>query len=118
MKAGPDLDLLIARKVMHLEEAYISYQGVVFKKWMPTCYWWECAPSYSTDISAAWEVVEKIQRTGLILIPSTYTIAQEDLVADRDDYGWDWSVEGDSMPHAICLAALHILEASESTREK
>jgi hypothetical protein len=74
-------------------------------------------PHYSTDIAAAWEVVEKVAAwsfevirrehdPGKILwLASIYPRAEK--YADR----WDSSkgtlfIEGKSAPHAICLAAL------------
>lgn len=88
MKPGRELDLLIAEKVMgEYHDEYLC----------------SAVNPYSTSIASAWDVVEKIKEY-------EWTISQ--------DYGPVYSVQlgdgenmfsscfGDSVPHAICLAAL------------
>jgi len=114
--AGRELDTLVAEKVMGSLRPtepglfcgepsddgkwwWESYQGDTdISKWAP--------PEYSTSISAAWEVVEKLLHIGL-----DFTI---DSGRDRttgevfhscriDDINLTYA---DTAPHAICLAAL------------
>lgn len=91
MKPGRELDMLVAEKVMSLKPL-----GRV--------------PHYSTDISAAWEVVEKINSS-----KNKWTL--NSLRCDPNDGKWqfgdidrDGSIwpddKYDSAPLAICLAAL------------
>lgn len=80
LKPGRELDALVAEKVMGGE-----------------------LRPYSTDISAAWEVVEK------------YKWAEPELRYSDEQHCWVFSLHkasgypnecGDTAPHAICLAAL------------
>ena len=96
MKPGPELDALVAEKVMGLGNDWCLHVGV-----HPPC-GSPCPIDYSTDIAAAWQVVEKIGNASLVNHAS----------------GGAWHVEfelkggslpydtGDTAPHAICLAAL------------
>ena len=101
MKAGRELDALVAEKVMGLTEED-----------------WIAGPTglprpYSTDIAAAWEVVEKLRGTHRPFL----------LSHDFQDGFMKWPVvivgfgavvvhEGQyGAPHAICLAALKAVGA-------
>ena len=70
----------------------------------------ECVPCYSTDIAAAWQVVEKFTEgdgLGYFFIERVQNKSQgwdEGWVASADDF--DTQVEADTAPLAICLAAL------------
>jgi hypothetical protein len=129
VKAGRMLDALVAEKVMSkvihpdLRDA-VCYGGgppmviagpdpEAFPKSELNCQWGD-VPRYSTDIAAAWEVVDAI------------TCVQFAVEWCCDGHGWDarfaiWNsvkedVEvckgwGDSAPHAICLAALKAVGA-------
>jgi hypothetical protein len=66
-------------------------------------------PRYSTDIAAAWEVVEKLTADHEFRFQADYygPFVQfiryaEDKNGDHPDY----SSSADTAPHAICLAAL------------
>ncbi len=120
MKAGRELDALVAEKVMGWEKFSIHDEGASPEwtalmrsrgyTWMwkqkECCKWDEIqsCPPYSTDVKAAWEVVEKINGHRLIIIPLFSSDADE----------WEsWRVELDreetcarTFPLAICLAAL------------
>lgn len=90
--AGCDKDVSVT------EDGIIEVAG---KVWSP-----------STDISAAWEVVEKMRA-------SRYEIVLDDLGGDsqwrcrwdRDDCGCVGTAEHPSAPMAICLSALKALES-------
>lgn len=122
MKPGKELDALIAEKVMGLEVVRTEWKrksgasGVYYTIGEPS---WDdyagdmqlgnAVPLYSEDISAAWEVVEKLD------LLNGYTLGR---------YGFNgrWSVIddsecavvfGESAPHAICLAALKAIESKK-----
>lgn len=101
MKPGRELDALVAKKVMNLQGLHKIADD----------YWHETTtgknrysteiPCYSSLITPAWEVVEKMKRDGII-----------ELVWHEDPDMWSVSL-GDTiykpqrtLPHAICLAAL------------
>ena len=119
MKPGIKLDELIAEKVFGWEKTRnafgngwdLPYISNKFKKegrrtWVRNC------PKYSTDISASWEVVEKIRKLD----------EGEDFVLECVAHDGRWRCEcankklliraieiGFTAPHAICLVALKVL---------
>ena len=102
MKAGRELDVLIAEKVLGLKRS-----GDLFARA-------EWPKHYSTDIAAAWEVVEKLGRHSLRL----YAPCDEapSWMASFCVYGYrpfqdqTWKGYADTAPHAISLAALKAVE--------
>lgn len=127
MKAGPKLDALIAEKVM-------GWRLVKVEEWEPadpnTCRWhlddgwawdgrdgsdyaWKWKPS--TDISLAWQVVEKLAEKA-----DRYVAVRHDRWYDKHPYlveihdplmrnSFPKIVQyGETAPLAICLAALRI----------
>lgn len=92
LPAGRELDALIHDKVMGLEWC-IEHP--------------ELQP-YSTDISAAWEVVEKLNHHGFLLsFLNTRSPGNRYLVEFRDK--GDYVAAADTAPLAICRAALKAL---------
>lgn len=106
MEPGYELDKLIGMKVMGLSEEEIDYpNGPKFPKMD-----WDrgiCDMFYSTEIEAAWKVVEKLTDS-----PNPHF----EISRGRD--GWFASFDldrpfkrvtakGETAPHAICLAALN-----------
>lgn len=72
-------------------------------------------PRYSTDIAAAWKVVEKMRALGFYYAVGSICGLQMGIQASDGhhaafgQYGDTFKVHaGDSIPHAICLAALEI----------
>jgi hypothetical protein len=124
MEAGSELDALVAEKVMEWNGTH-DVQYVDLDTWYSWCKncgklgedgeigHWEpgmdqpkgCAvpPRYSTDITAAWEVVEKMPRLELIKYPGGHFFAGTGY-ADED--GWEFEAEAPTAPLAICRAAL------------
>jgi hypothetical protein len=106
MTPGLELDALIAEKVMGL-----SVSKEIIRDGSGARYYPELL-HYSTDIAAAWEVVEKMG-----------TLPRKDMQrggfqVNYDDHGWTASfwreyAFGESAPHAICLAALKALAPRE-----
>jgi hypothetical protein len=104
MPAGPKLDDLVAEKVMN------DPMGQVWSR------------HYSTDISAAWEVLEKLFERGwyaeIITDAKTTEIDFEIAIRDRNNGTWTldtgvedgWITDGwvvaSTAPLAICRAAL------------
>lgn len=115
MKPGRDLDALIAEKVMggNQYEAYfvkaidhdsasVSYE---------TRLTW---PPYSTDIAAAWVVVDALYihkhvmvlyKENTVMAPSGW-YASFDFKYPEPDKAEDQFIWAKTAPHAICLAAL------------
>lgn len=124
MKAGRDLDALIAEKIMGFiplgHGNYKTPEGKLLHMWGgwgmggpidPAETW---VPEYSTDISAAWEVLEKAK---LLTYPNllflyndgeNYCIGETNGVNDCIPP----LAKAATAPRAICLAALKTLEAS------
>lgn len=108
MKPGRELDALIAEKVMgRPTERYAgavvfsvdpnSIQGVY-----PLDY---IVPHYSTDIAAAWEVVEKVYDWNFRL--ERFEGLSKDYYGAQFFLNGEWHYgEADTAPLAICLAAL------------
>lgn len=102
MIPGRELDALIAEKVM----------GLRCPDWI-SCgrgrgAWEHSLKHYSTDISAAWEVVEKLnllERFELSRRDKKFTITTYSQYENHSIY-----VEAPTAPHAVCLAALKVME--------
>lgn len=125
MKPGRELDALIAEKVM----GWIPYEperAFAYPGWhTPDGEFLNIArlPPYSTDITAAWEVVDKL-KLAVVPIDETKWWAGKmgDHGHDEDPLTSDTWVEqamrdgkhgriADTAPHAICLAALKVMGA-------
>jgi hypothetical protein len=117
-KAGRELDALVAEKVMgadpstvhwHLSNATFLVDG----KWVDV----PPVPHYSTDIAAAWEVVEKMSQKYHWRIQSPFDVGDEWYagLTPRSVTGWngrpDHYAGAPSAPLAICLAALKAVGA-------
>ncbi len=119
MDAGREMDALIAEKVMGIELPKWIFQehGLTTKTSR------EVVPDYSTDIAAAWQVVEKMRSNGYfyevtenIEDPSIYCAMFVDRSTSYyDTYESGWSNEqwaaASTAPHVICLAALKAVGA-------
>jgi len=115
MEAGREMDALVA-ELMGWESQYIEYGGSAGEYvWVLPDGKWQHepdVPEYSTDIAAAWLVVEKF-------LPHFRIECFEDSV-NTDEKGWHcdiWTVRGhacaegcDTAPLAICRAALKAIE--------
>lgn len=99
MSAGRELDALVAEKVKgggHRPGGAAVCPSV---------------PPYSTDIAAAWQVVERFRRAGWRAEVRTgpdgyHECSLEPPDTDPMDHAYHIGALGDSVPHAICLAAL------------
>ena len=129
MNPGRELDALIAEKVMGLknirkdggfahfvEPDYVHGNHPQRNSGIPI-------PHYSTDIAAAWEVVEKISPIriekheravgGFIYRVSIVSEVNNWEGCGRFPAGYNWSIEKETAPHAICLAALRAVGYKE-----
>lgn len=112
MKASRELDALIAERVMRLEDVQRGSDWTGLD--------WEYfdgagtgatleIPEYSTDIAAAWLVVEKLLKDG----KEVYLSADKALFSEG--FRWVFQIRGvagglaPTAPEAICLAALEAL---------
>ena len=125
MPAGREMDALVAEKVMGLPGMVLGadtrcpitggeMRMGVSRAWCFDCHEWHHSPykEYSIDISAAWEVVEKMRANGCGFSTSDY-----------GGFRKGWSVtfynrhgdapatyEAETLPIAICRAALKAVE--------
>ena len=128
MKPGRELDALVAEKIFDKQfyrAPMTEWRGrYVYKEFWddPNSYYnewhrsqeigeWEyCGPNYSTDISAAWEVLGKFQ---LRLENVGYGDKKYHVIIHKFDEDGEFS-EFDSFaetaPHAICIASLLAME--------
>ena len=124
MKPGRELDAIVAEKVMGWEKFLIDQSAPYYsdedKKrgyfWMigtvsvgctnndgsPKC------PRYSTNIAAAWEVVEKLRGVWDIRSMSTTWVVRLSIQVGTSDKRV--GAEAETVQHAICLAALKAME--------
>lgn len=108
LKPGRELDGLIAEKVM----GCFSLDRDEYATWSCDCNLtsdlWHCGESgslksYSTDIAAAWEVVEKLRDDNFAI--------EEHGTHWKARFGTEWA-GAETAQHAICLAALRACNAS------
>jgi hypothetical protein len=120
LEAGGQLNALVAEKVMGWTG--INHDALNRGGWPPpyrppSMVGWQLVPEYSTDISAAWEVVEKVssrnQDTIVVITRNSLDgkrMGGEDAyfctIEDVSDGIEEWETSADSAPLAICRAAL------------
>jgi hypothetical protein len=110
LKAGPQLDELIATKVMGgvRHEVNSVLKVDVSAKSYTLGKGWEY-PRYSTDITAAWEVVGKLNEVYFMISTRSYVNQPNQsqclILPKAGEDAWI-TATGESIPHAICLAAL------------
>ena len=108
LKAGRELDALIGEKLFGIHYEFVYNDYMIPDPEDPIAY--DVCPHYSTEITAAWQVVEK-----LLSLTENQDIHIEHLGSDDESWGvstcyelgeWkDW-VRAKTAPLAICLAAL------------
>lgn len=113
-EAGRELDALVAEKVMGIEIP----QWLEVPEGLTTLTSREIVPPYSTDIAAAWLVVDYLRA-----LPNGGVWLEELSGRYSEGYrcGFSWTKNasstdfrqaiGDTAPLAICLAALEAMEA-------
>lgn len=104
MKPGRELDCAVAEKVMGWTRVPAESgrkELWAYPEMHPEANMWNVeVPNYSTDISTAWKVVEKI---GNIVLSGPEAESNKWLATFDTEKGSSW---GNTAPHAICLAAL------------
>lgn len=114
---GRELDLAIATKVMGRNDTWgvcTPPRGSVtdtLGRVLPDGYH-ERTPHYSTDIFAAWRVLEKVNETAFVYLQRTTedTWPGRPWFLDITDGPQRFSGRADAAPEAICLAALKYAE--------
>ncbi len=117
LKPGRELDALVAEKVMGLKivvkvwgtgKKYRSFSvgepDYIYSSDRPEGELINSVPRYSTDIAAAWEVVEKLGQHFQLFSPTDNRPSWE--ARFRDGRFKLVTAEAATGPHAICLAAL------------
>ena len=97
------IDALVAEKVMGwVESTHKDSMGYLAPPDNPEGFYTDYdIPNYSTDISAAWEVMEKMKE---IYEPDIMYLKLYNKW--RADFGYDATILNETAPMAICLAAL------------
>jgi len=112
MEAGRDLDALIATKVMGWQSAYGFFR---WEQTPPSGGEPRAVPRYSTDIAAAWQVVEKMRAVGHTVCIDEFHLRDgtvlygcyfHHLETDDEHYA-----EASTVPLAICYSALCVVGA-------
>lgn len=113
MKAGEDLDVRIAVEVFEHEVENHATWGLVVHL---TPHGFVLLPKYSRDISAAWEVVEKLtrKRGAEFTMLSNCTEATVIFAVGKKLFE---SPTVPTTPHAVCLAALKAVGVSLDEEE-
>lgn len=116
-KPGRELDALVAEKVMGLKPRN-EFEGNTVVPPHYTVYLrgnTVYMPRYSTDIAAAWEVVEKMKEMGCVDIQALHGAHYQVQIDRYDGKSWETafveSTQGDTAPHAISLVALKAVGA-------
>lgn len=101
-----ELDMLVYENIFNgrATDFYVDWWGKLFKK--PTL------PHYSTDISAAWEIVNKLIEED-IFIKLSWCEGWEIDVYNPEKKRTYFLAENKSAPKAICLAALKAVGGDE-----
>ena len=122
MIPGRNLDVLVAEKVFGLRTGMANFESgsvpIILDKFLDIE-----VPYYSTQIEAAWTVVEKVK--SIQPHPNFFGLARDHLqrfTIQHEEARWKagWApinldgvmtveAEAESAPHAICLAALKAL---------
>lgn len=111
MGAGQELDALVAKEIMGMETSRLgtSYQFV----WVSPPGSWSPPALYSTDILAAWEVVENLIEITMHMNLAGYWRVFIGDVRTSSKPIW---ADGATAPEAICKAAL-IAELGKRRKE-
>ncbi len=116
MPAGREMDKLLAAKLGWKwdDKTATSPRGSKYDMQKCPSFWW--LPDYSTDISAAWEVVEEIKphvlRVDITISADTRLKPYAVLITGKGIREW-WQSEGDTLSLAICRAALLAMGVTE-----
>lgn len=114
-KPGPELDAIIAKKIMRwtflekYEQTSLSGKKFIGEGWLDfDNEFWEKPHNYSTDIDDAWDLVEE-----LCPKKDEFRLARFNMGEWRCTFAYFNGLESsaETAPMAICLAALETLES-------
>lgn len=132
MKPGRELDALVAEKVFgQTANGYIQVCpqcGFDFKRgnnkapgrmWCLDCSEWVYSEfkEYSTDIAAAWEVVEELVQDSWIVTVTQSEFAYSCYLECGPKARGKIEAFGQSPTHSICLAALKVIDSKFGTSQ-
>lgn len=108
MDAGRELDALIAEKVMGWTWKEVEGEQYLY----PPRPGDVNIPHYSTDIAAAWQVVEKLAELGMLTSVCWGRSGNHGIIASVDilEGGFNKPIAAHTAPLAICLAALETVK--------
>ena len=126
MQAGRELDKLVAENVMGWRECKVGIEqdikGLVGFGLDRQGQFRRSFPEYSTNIADAWLVVEEMaKRSNALALQAPGSTDMNEAYRDFTRWTADFDTnnirvhteaEGDTAPHAICLAALRIVRYS------
>jgi len=120
MEPGPELDRLVAEKVMGWRRRSHKFSQNAWEWYnpeIPDPYHnkdFVCndvdLPKFSTDIAAAWKVVNRLREKQFDIMIKTLKDRWEVLISDPDKI-LDWYATAPELPLAICRAALLAVSA-------
>lgn len=116
--AGCDLDVLVAEKVIGLFGVSFADGNYAKSNDVVTAFARVPIPKYSTDVAAAWQVVEKMSGTFHFFIDGKWRGQLDGKISWRCKFKPALDVPfvyGETAPHAICLAALENAEKTKHT---
>lgn len=105
MKPGEDLDLEIARKVLHLVVLLDSSTGNLRVKDQVTGQWSDIPP-YSSDTAAAHGLMLMFKRAGCAFSIRSETTGEWEVLISHSSLPQAVGSRGESLPHGIALAVL------------
>lgn len=120
MEAGRELDALVAARVMGLTVEPRGGEPRYYNETMREQYggaWTSPVPHYSTDLLAAWEVLDMMRGRGFGVVVSDAG-ATVPWAVDFDDGKVGVNVQSASLPVAICNAALFAVARSSPSDEE
>jgi hypothetical protein len=131
---GRDLDILIAQQIFKVKKIYYADWDAEKHSplYIPSGKPWRThhidarpVPQFSTNIAAAWQVVERMHDLGWWLDANAYFSDDAGCNAGftpKNTTGWngrpDHAANAPTLPHAICLAALKAVGYEESAHQK
>ncbi len=106
LKAGRQLDALVAVKVMGFE---MSPEDLVKLELPDQALLAGGCPAYSTDISAAWEIVEKLDQRVTVIKTRVLNDERYRVELRGPAHRFEFCEVAPAAPLAICLVALRVV---------
>ena len=118
MKPGKELDALIAEKIFDLD--VLAGKVVTPHEFLEGTHYSLEPEAYSTNITAAWKIVERLNEQFLMVSVDSYLGGADIAILDKKaegHYQLTVSAKGDDACHAICLVALKLEQKINSEDE-